>query len=771
MKLDMIRNNINKVLVALVMAFLSSAVGRAEQPDTVSAFNALDYLLQRPAPSRTFDNKRFGDHFSVGFDAGPQWNHKSNTQVGAYGVSPRFGVNVADWFTPVHGLRLSAATGWSRVANDHKLGFGSLALDYMMNFSTLVAGDNPGRKVEMFGVAGVEGQLLYRSSRWTKAAGARLGLQLRYNFTPSTFFYVEPRFGLFNDGIDRASTWQRYDWQAMVMFGFGYRIVPTRYRPRYNGTFDSDGFRQNMFYGIGGGLMAVGNKHYFSHEKDFTGFNGSAFIGKMFTAASGLRFQAQAGYAGRGVELPHSRKGVVVGDVAYVLNLNSAMNGYDPRRRVELNLMAGPSLAFPTSHNGHPYLGFGGGVQGVWNVSDEWGLFIEPYARAFSRQFAWEDNRRVNLLASLNIGVRYRINGYKSKAGVFNTNANYEDYLDSRRFFMGAGGGVASRGAYSDIKLFDNTVAGSLFVGKWFSPESAWRVGVNYDYCGRRNSTFMELGLSADYMLNLSNLTCGWNAERVISVSPLVGFEGGIAHYRGKNHGVVGVKAGLNAQFNVSRTIGIFIEPQAVATHLPGYNDQRMTPGVRLLGGVVYRLGNVGDAKSNRGFLGESQRNYVSIAGGPGLFSETMFHTKSRRATGAADVAVGHWFSHNSALQAGVSFDAVPLKSAKNAYVTTIHADYLLDISQAMAPDPERCFSVMGKVGCGLAFSNHVGDDFGVSVEGGLRFNWRASRAIDIFMDPTMTLWQPKLIKVGYGNNSHHYVGTGRLLVGAGWRF
>lgn len=71
-----------------------------------------------------------------------------------------------------------------------------------MNITSLLHKDNPVRMFELIGVAGGEYQLLYRTGNWSHAGGFRLGMQTRFNFSPLTFFYLEPRIGIYSDGID-----------------------------------------------------------------------------------------------------------------------------------------------------------------------------------------------------------------------------------------------------------------------------------------------------------------------------------------------------------------------------------------------------------------------------------------------------------------------------------------------------------------------------------------------------------------------------------------
>lgn len=732
-------------------------------------FNALDHMLQRPAPARSFGpGSSFATNWFLTAEGGAQWLHKPASLINTPGAAPRVGLTAGSWFTPVHGLRFGVSTGWNKTAGDRRLYYGSFSVDYLMNLSALVAGENPERRFDVLATAGAEAYLQYGAGSRSYAGGARIGLQLRWNATPSTFLYLEPRFGINNDGIDRHYTWQRYDWNAMVMFGVGYRMAPLRLRRQPAAVFDPGNFRQNIFYGAGGGAMALGNHHTFSDHDRYLGAGATAFIGKMFSATSGLRGSVSAGVPGR-LHGNGPRNKVIIADLDYVLNLNSAFNGYDPRRRLELNFLAGPTVAIPNGHGRKAYVGFGASLQGVWNLTDNWGLLIEPRMRLFEREFAWESRRRVNLLGSVMVGFRYTVGDYRSASGRINSDANRADWLRGNRCFIGAGAGVNSHGAFGNLGHFESAPAVSLMFGRWFAPASAWRLTLDYNYIGRR-PRYMDLGVGADYMLSLSSLSAGWNDRRVFDISAFGGVEAGVAHYSGKNHGFFGLRAGLHGMFNLGGGVGLYLEPQIGVKRTPGIINRSFVPELRLLAGIAYRFGS-DTRRGGSAMLPGEARNYVSGAAGPTLSSQTLLHSSLRKVGGQFDVALGRWISRSSALQIGMSCDIVPAKGHDNTNVATIHADYMLDLIQAMSANPERRFGIMPHVGGGFAFSNSDLSDgsIGWALRGGVRFNWRATPRVDIFVDPTMTLWQSKLVHIY--SNRHQFSGTGSVLVGAAWRF
>lgn len=80
-----------------------------------------------------------------------------------------------------------------------------------------------------------------------------MGMQTRFNFSPLTFFYLEPRIGIYSDGIDGIKTWMRYDWEASLMAGLGYRLLsdPVRRKAPF---FGAD---QGFFVSVEGGMATT----------------------------------------------------------------------------------------------------------------------------------------------------------------------------------------------------------------------------------------------------------------------------------------------------------------------------------------------------------------------------------------------------------------------------------------------------------------------------------------------------------------------------------
>lgn len=770
-------NNLYNIrLIAALIIFMAASMGdfsafgvlRKPVPtDTTIGFNALDYVLQKPLGARQFPDsiRGFGKHFFITAEMGPQWINQPNSFLHYNGPTPLAGLTVGSWFTPVHGLRMTFGVGYHDTFNGVHLATGRVGLDYMMNLTSLLSGYDPSRPFEVIATAGGEAMMQYRQGKRNLVLGGRLGMQLRWNMTPSTFMYLEPRFGVYTDNIDRYHTWQRYDRYAALMFGFGYRMVPSWMRHKSAFGYQNESWRQGIFYGFGGLAGASINGGTYRHPRENVGIGGNAFIGKRFSAVSSLRLNFMGSTAGR-TQKTNQRNGVLIADLAYQLNINSLLNGYDPRRAVELNFLVGPSLAVPNHHRQNIYPGIGAGLQGVVNIDENWGLFLEPYLRIYGREFAWNAAHRVNAFANLSLGVRYMISTYRSPlTRKYNYDANREDWLRGNDFFISVAAGLSSRGfSVTDLVDYSRSPAGSIYLGKWFSPASAWRLGLNTNYRDVKRR-YMDLTASLDYMLNLSALSMGWNERRVLDLSLIAGVEAGDAYYYGRNKIIAGAHGGVQARFNLSRTIGLYVEPQFGLKRLPGWKSRNINAESRVLLGLVYKLGGSPDRSASPI---SPLRSYVSVAGGSSMASETTILHRLFRFGAAFDASVGCWLAPFNALQVGIEAEMVPMRKG-HISVGTLHADYLLDLVQVMNPDRSRRFGVIPHVGAGVAFSDVKNSGLGWSLRGGVRLNWRVTDRLDLFVDPTITVWQPKIERTSF--NSRHFAGTGKMYLGAAWRF
>ncbi len=747
-------------LLLCPLSILASAQNPANDDKRDSTVNALDYVLQRPNPNPRFESKKFGDHLFLSASGGFDWMRSNDGPTGiSSAIGMRAEVSIGDWVTPVHGWRLTLGGGRHHGVNESKPYFLGGSLDYMMNLSSLVRGDDPSRRFEIMALAGIEIEGLHKSGFGNKiAAGLRVGFQPRIYLTPTTFLFLEPRFGLYSDNLDMMHTWHRFDWNVSLLFGLGYRFNPRPGFRKDNSLFDYERFSDNMFIGLSGGLSSLIRNS--ADRSNGIGPVGSISVGKWFSPTSGLRLTA----TGTEVkEKGYRNRIAAIGDIDYLWNINSTVNGFDPDRKIEGNVVLGLSGSFASGTGKKFSPGVHAGFQGVWNVNNHLGLYLEPAIRYFGGNLSSSGSKR-NIFTTINIGLIYR-NGTGSQRRLKSDQFLEEDFQNSNKWFFEAVGGVFMR---SRKWASNHTFA--IGLGKWFRPESGWRLTGEYDYMS--TNKYRSLSIGADYLANLTTLAAGFDDERFFDLSAFLGLSAGGAHYQSVyNKFVWGPRVGLRAAFRLSRSFDIVLEPRLQAMRIPGYT-RSFTPALFFQAGISYKIGRTHKTAAADGSVlvsDDFNRNFASIMFGPSLFSETIV-TSNKSVSYVTDVALGRWLSDVSGVQLGLSYDFIDRGwSSPHLNVGTVHLDYLLNITTLVTGNTRSRFSLIGLVGLGLGWSNKSYDKVSPEIEGGLQFRYRLNDNIHLSFSPTMAFWRPLLN--GGRRNNHHFIGVGRMPLGVPYSF
>ncbi|MDE6854243.1 MAG: hypothetical protein K2J38_04215, partial [Muribaculaceae bacterium] len=235
----MIRKNISsRIYAAFVAALLlcvapgASAKTDYKLNDTLRVgFNALDHVLQKPLPSRSFPAGEKPSRFFISGGAGFSMSGL-HTRPGAQGE-----LSLGYRFSPVHGARLNFDAGLhSEFSGKPRVYFGAVSADYLMNFSALLRDYRSSRTFELIGGLGAEYQRIRRHGVWGNEVGARMSLQARFNVSPALFLYVEPRLTLLAGTHFGADASRRFRPNAGLFVGLGYRLL--RGTERRYGTDD-----------------------------------------------------------------------------------------------------------------------------------------------------------------------------------------------------------------------------------------------------------------------------------------------------------------------------------------------------------------------------------------------------------------------------------------------------------------------------------------------------------------------------------------------------
>lgn len=750
------------IAAATVMMALSGAPKAAARlskalNDTASVgMNALDYTLQKPLGSPLFEDKTFGDHFFLSGGAGISIYNTKPSGGFRPGVSGE--ISFGDWVTPVHGWRVNVGGGThSKKSGESWKFFGSISADYLMNFSALLRGYKPSRSVEIIGALGAEYQRTRHDAVWGNIFGLRAALQARFNIQNNLYLYAEPRFALYAGNRFPGDGERRFRPELSFNVGLGYRLLSKEERMRGATPFVNNG-DSHLFFGVGGGAWTFARKTV-SHHTNPYGF-GSFFVGKYITPTAGIRLKGEIGRIGQISDI--SNRYLAIGSLDFVWNLNAAFGGYRPDQVFDLSLNVGPALAYADKADAKFYPGIGAGLTALFHLSPQWGIFIEPDVYMFTRSL----NRRLNdrgygPFVSLMAGLRYTFGNFS-----YDNPQSYQDFLKAENSFFSFSGGLAKRWKGS----FGKGGAVQIGFGKRFSPISSWRVTAEGDLFSAWPG-YLTVGIGADYLFSISTSMAGFNPYRIFDLSGLIGVAGGVGQYSGPLNGYLEGRVGLHGAFRLCDALDLYIEPQIAGNSLIGKWNPGWAPEFRCMLGLQYKLGapmTIGSGLADS-FLADG-RNFISLSGGPALFSAT-FVAPPRKVSGSIDIALGRWFSKVSGVRAGYTLDIITRQAShgERPRISTVHADYLLNISSLMDPNPARRFHILGIVGTGVGFSNLKKSKAGIMFEAGGQFRYNLPAGIDVHIEPIVSLYPDRITPQYHSGAS--LVATGRIMGGLSYRF
>lgn len=725
--------------------------------DTASVgMNALDYTLQKPLGSPLFEDKTFGDHFFLSGGAGiSTYNDKPS---GGFRPGLSGEISFGDWITPVHGWRVNLGAGsHSKKAGEPWKFFGSISADYIMNFSALLRGYRPSRRVEIIGALGAEYQRTRYDAVWGNLLGLRAALQARFNIQNNLYIYAEPRLALYAGKRFPDDGERRFRPDLSFNIGLGYRLLSKEERMRGATPFINNG-DSHLFFGVGGGAWSFARKTV-HHRTNPYGF-GSFFIGKYITPTAGIRLKGEIGRIGRISDI--SNRYLAIGSLDFVWNLNAAFGGYRPDQVFDLSLNIGPALAYANRSEGKFYPGVKAGLTALFNLSQQWGIFIEPEVSMFTRSF----NRNLNdrgygPFVSLMAGLRYTFGNF-----TYDNPQSYKDFINAENYFFSFSGGPAKRWNGS----FGKGGALQFGFGKRFSPISSWRVTADGDLFSAIPG-YLSVGVGLDYLFSISTSMAGFNPYRVFDLSGLIGVAGGAGQYSGPLQGYLEGRVGLHGAFRLCNALDLYFEPQIAGNSLIGKWTPGWAPEFRFMVGLKYKLGTPATIPSGLAdsFLADG-RNFVSLSGGPALFSGS-FVRAPHKVSGSIDGALGRWFSRISGARIGYTLDFITRQTVRlqRPYVSTVHADYMLNISSLMDSNPARRFHVLGIVGAGVSFSNLKKSKAGIMFETGGQFRYNLPAGIDVHIEPIVSFYPDRVVP-GYLSGAG-FVATGRVMGGLSYRF
>ena len=427
----------------------------------------------------------------------------------------------------------------------------------------------------------------------------RFGGQLWMKLTNDLRLTLEPTYMQiehYNGNLDR----ERYDEYA-VKLGLSLLFRDKGIRNYRNVESDSvlNTVQRGYFLGLGlGWNNTVWDWRFKGYQHDLLK-NAVLFGGYRFNKIHGIRLQAewmkeaQAFFdsSGSGIEKFTYNNYLLSTD--YQINLFNVMAGYDPLRRWNVYVYAGPTLLL-----GDGGAAFAANVGGMvtYNITPNLSLFYShtvyrmpktryPHHMVYARDGIFTNN--------LNVGIMYN----------FDRDNNIFAAASQRRFFFEYGFGPAYTGRtplrFRNTRGFDANAS----IGWWFSSAFALRGGVHVTNADWQTTQYANedtkllvgtRGIAADLLINPLGFVKDYNWEMPFGFNLVGGYEFGqgkrtMTPYADSFEGnYTALRGGVQLWARLANGLRFTLEPMVSSVKLKGvngynYNEYALKAGVAVL--------------------------------------------------------------------------------------------------------------------------------------------------------------------------------------------
>ena len=427
----------------------------------------------------------------------------------------------------------------------------------------------------------------------------RFGGQLWMKLTNDLRLTLEPTYMQiehYNGNLDR----ERYDEYA-VKLGLSLLFRDKGIRNYRNVESDSvlNTVERGYFLGLGlGWNNTVWDWRFKGYQHDLLK-NAVLFGGYRFNKIHGIRLQAewmkeaQAFFDSYGSGIEKFTYNNYLLSTDYQINLFNAMAGYDPLRRWNVYMYAGPTLLL-----GDGGAAFAANVGGMvtYNITPNLSLFYShtvyrmpktryPHHMVYTRDGIFTNN--------LNVGVMYN----------FDRDNNIFAAASQRRFFFEYGFGPAYTGRtplrFRNTRGFDANAS----IGWWFSSAFALRGGVHVTNADWQTTQYANedtkllvgtRGIAADLLINPLGFVKDYNWEMPFGFNLVGGYEFGqgkrtMTPYADSFEGnYTALRGGVQLWARLANGLRFTLEPMVSSVKLKGvngynYNEYALKAGVAVL--------------------------------------------------------------------------------------------------------------------------------------------------------------------------------------------
>ena len=686
---------------------------------------------------------------------------------------PSISVGIGKWITPISGVRLSANMSYPKNEFEDKLSLISGRLDYMLGLSSLFEGYKQDRIFKMSLVAGVEGGMIkkdnFRESDDNNkgmAFGAGFGLNADIRLSKNLSIFLEPRISIYQSKYLGGMSMGKFDMPASFNMGLTWYPVSDYMSDRFSHSSDSASHWADYIFvsgALGGQTLVTGDK------KDGIGsFNPAAalYIGKTFNHVFTPRLGLQVGMPNvHAPEIIQTKTALAGVSLDAMVNLNTLFLGKDQNSWVDFS----PFIGYGANFISNPEDNFDfissvrAGLHLSTRISPTTSLFIEPNISLYSDGYNFMKEDGLDVVPGVFAGVTYYVipREMRTNTGSFISTS----FWDNTFVTLAGGANVLVNGAtlsknmpdYLNPKL-------AVGLGKWLSPSSGLRLmasGAMVKHPATKDD-MQVFGGQFDYLLNINSLFNGYDASRVFSLYGIVGLDGAIPEKSDVTSPSIGFGLGLQANFRLSATTDFFIEPRFSVfqtSYAGGISHKNFdAPASVMLGFNFNRSGEYLERVRRESTSEFKPHGFISLSGGVNsALSGHMRILKDKSVQPIFGAHLGYFFNEVSGLRLGGKAGLLgEFRPNTQNYMRTkmLSADlsYMFNITNALLDfRHDRRFNASAIIGASAMYnSGPTGDGSKQSVipgmDLGLQFNYFVSPYVGIFLEPSLSIYNDKLI-------------------------
>lgn len=529
-------------------------------------FNAIDYRLQKRyiPQGRTIDQHAKGKNWTIEGTAGLLKVRGGISEIAQGGFA------ISKEVSSFNTYRLSFLGG---ATNGYQMG--AIEMAHLFNLTDYLRGYQPGHRMYLYTVAGLGGYLTKKDNTSKHAAAAIFGgLQMRYHLGSHWDWTIEPKVYVATDGMDGMDCPKKYDLGYGITTGLSYRLTRLPIQAKSENAGD------NLFIEAGIGLQG----DYASRTRKGVGMIGtlgpaaSLSIGKWFMPI-GFRLTG-FGAMHHTLSPQNLKRKEAQGGIRMegMLNLNTLLKPSVDDPKMEVNISGGYELGV-LLHKSEAYSksvrifhGPTTALQLLYFINSQVGIFAEgrysrnEYSQPYKNGSSY-DYRLQNLSGML--GIQYR-----RRKEVYNRNNRF--FKPYNYVYTNIGGNLPMRRIQFNISdlLKATGVEFAIGAGRQISTLSGFRVSLEIERWKDPKYKMTPFSISADYLLNLTNMIGGYNENRWFGLNAFAGII--YTHHNKLDKNYFGLEGGLQQEFHLKGPWSLTLEEGFRMYH------GRITPSIKV---------------------------------------------------------------------------------------------------------------------------------------------------------------------------------------------